>query len=35
MFGSAGVSRLPALIPHRAKLEGCGNDGKSTHLHVS
>jgi hypothetical protein len=34
MFGSAGVPRLPALLPCRAELEGCGNDWKSTHLHV-
>jgi hypothetical protein len=34
MFGSAGVSQLPVLILRCAVLEGCGNDWKSTHLHV-
>jgi hypothetical protein len=34
MFDSVGVSRLPALHPHSAELEGHGNDWKSTHLHV-
>jgi hypothetical protein len=34
MFHSTDVSRLPALIPRHVELEECGNDWKSTHLHV-